>query len=638
MSGPLQITVLDRQQIVYEGEFVGPVELGRQGLGDSNEEVGRPRRLESGIWRVVIARYDENTISRQHALIEPIAHNKVRITNLSAKLPIHMPTGERLDPSAPGQNRKHTYDAVIPLLLNLGPKSVRIQEPSEVEGILHSLSEVSRPPGARFSVASSEPLLSLVGKQSGLATPDEVEPETLVAWFQGIIGVLQDAANAEDFFSKAAEAMVKHVELDTGWVLTWEEGKWVERASTCPDYEGADPDRKPSRRFLDQVRQRKSTSWIAPDQGGGSDSNRSLIPVKAVVAAPILDRDGEVIGVIYGDRRQSVQFGGSAQFSKLEALLVELLAGGVAAGLSRLKQERRVVQYQGQMAAFLGSDLAQELEEHPDWKEGRETEISILFADIRGFSRISKLLGNKATFDWINDVMEKLSECVVRHDGLVVDYIGDELMAMWGAPKPNSRHAELACRAGLDMLSAVPKINEAWRDRLAEDMGLGVGINTGMAQVGNTGCAHKFKYGPLGNTVNLASRVQGATKYLKTGLVVTEPTHKLIGESFLARRLCSVQVVNIKDPVALYELAAPELFNGNWHDLRRRYIAALEAFENQRGDDQERQGFREAARTLGNLLTDYPGDGPSLVLMRRAVNGLIEGPDPDHPVWELPGK
>ena len=123
--------------------------------------------------------------------------------------------------------------------------------------------------------------------------------------------------------------------------------------------------------------------------------------------------------------------------------------------------------------------------------------MTLLFADVRGFSRISERLGPAGTVNWINDIMGALSTCVLDHQGVLVDYIGDELIAMWGAPKEAPDHARRACRAALDMLAKLPELNERWRSTLKEPMGLGIGINTGVAQVGNTGSAYKFKYGAL---------------------------------------------------------------------------------------------------------------------------------------------
>src|SRR5262249_22323721 len=159
------------------------------------------------------------------------------------------------------------------------------------------------------------------------------------------------------------------------------------------------------------------------------------------------------------------------------------------------------------------------------------------------------------------------------------DYIGDELMAMWGAPVQQPDHARRACRAALDMLAQLPKLNQIWQPILEEPLGLGIGINTGEARVGNVGTARKFKYGPLGNTVNLASRVQGATKYLKARLLITQATRNKLDAGFSTRRLCRVRVVNIQEPVVLYELVAPGQVGPP--DLKAGYEKALDEFEKQ---------------------------------------------------------
>jgi adenylate cyclase len=199
---------------------------------------------------------------------------------------------------------------------------------------------------------------------------------------------------------------------------------------------------------------------------------------------------------------------------------------------------------------------------------------------------------------------------------------------MWGAPQEQPDHARLACLAALDMLARIPELNARWQEALDGPMALGVGINSGKARVGNMGSRQKFKYGPLGHTVNLASRVQGATKYLRCRVLVTKFTQAQLGADFDTRRLCKVRVVNIEEPVDLYEVAAhaPPV----WHDLKTHYEQALDEFE--RGD------FRAAARLLGPLLGEHADDGPALVLSARTLNCLVEQPAKFDPVWELPGK
>ncbi|GIW82930.1 MAG: hypothetical protein KatS3mg105_4737 [Gemmatales bacterium] len=309
-------------------------------------------------------------------------------------------------------------------------------------------------------------------------------------------------------------------------------------------------------------------------------------------------------------------------------MLVEVLARGVAVGLARMQQEEAAMRARVQFEQFFTPELSHELTANPDLLKGRDATISVLFCDIRGFSRISEILGPAGTVDWLNDVMTVFSECVLKHSGVLVDYIGDELMAMWGAPIAVEDHARRATLAALSMIDQLPALRERWQKRIGEPMEIGIGINSGMARVGNTGTQRKFKYGPLGNNVNLASRLQGATKYLKTRLLVSGATQKLLGPEFATRRLTTVRVVNIVEPVELFEVV-PQGEEG-WKQRKTDYEEALAFFEGQE--------FRAAARILGGLVTDYREDGPALVLLSRVVNALIEPPEPFDPVWQLPGK
>ncbi len=277
---------------------------------------------------------------------------------------------------------------------------------------------------------------------------------------------------------------------------------------------------------------------------------------------------------------------------------------------------------------FFTPELARYYVRHPEkLTVGRDAEVSLLFCDIRRFSQISESLEPAETVRWLSDVMNELSECVMRHRGVLVDYIGDELVAMWGAPdEDQTDHAQLACLAAVDMLGALPAINDRWQAAIGYPTDVGIGINTGVARVGNTGSSQKFKYGPLGNTVNLASRVQGATKYLKSKLLVTGATHERLSTGFPARRVCTVRVVNIDAPIALYEIIAdPEDA-----EFKAPYEQALECFEN--------QDCAKAAALLGGLLSSDPPDGPSVVLMSRVASELLKPSAEFDPVWELPGK
>jgi adenylate cyclase len=594
---------------LFNREFSTPVELGRQ--NDAGEELYSAHPSGSGRWRAVIARLDEDTLSRRHALLESIDDNHVRLTNLSGKVPVRLLDGNEI---AAGASR----ELALPITLFVGRKQVRIEPQFKRESMLRSL------PGARPAEAT------MAGSRfPSLTAASTVELENLLRWLQTTMEVLQSATSSSEFFFKAARAVVDIVGLDSGRVLLLENGAWVPVAvQTAHDVE-IKLDWQPSHNILNQLREEKRTFWQAPDQPEDQELPPSLLGVDIVVAAPILDKDGTVIGALYGEcRDDGVAARKSGRVTKLEAMLVELLAGSVATGLARIEQEKAAVEANVRFTQFFTPELCRQLTANPDLLKGRDSEVSLLFCDIRGFSRISERLGPSGTVDWIGDVMGVLSDCVLAHRGVLVDYIGDELLAMWGAPEEQADHAVLACLAALDMLNVLPRLNERWQDKLNEPMSLGIGVNTGVARVGNTGSRHKFKYGPLGNTVNLASRIQGATKFLRCPLLVTEFTKNRLNDTFLTRRLCKVRVVNIEQPVNLYELAASGA--AGWLELKTIYEEALLHFE--------QREFRDAAQRLGGLMSSHPHDGPALILMARAVNLLVEQPVDFDPVWELPGK
>lgn len=291
-----------------------------------------------------------------------------------------------------------------------------------------------------------------------------------------------------------------------------------------------------------------------------------------------------------------------------------------------MEQEKSSLARKVQFEQFFSPELAAQLESQPDLLAGRDADVTVLFCDIRGFSSVSEQLGPAQTMDWVGSVLSTLSDQVAATGGVLVDYIGDELMAMWGAPSPQPEHAVFACHTARRMVECAAEIDARWQKIIGSKTRFGIGINSSRARVGNTGSARKFKYGPLGSGVNIASRVQGATKYLKVPVLVTGPTRDLLDDTFLVRRLCRVRLVNMVEPVDLYEVDCV----GDRQEMFGEYAAALAAFD--AGD------FSTAAKLLGSLLVTWPGDGPALVLLSRAVECMIREPSEFSPVWELPGK
>jgi adenylate cyclase len=227
--------------------------------------------------------------------------------------------------------------------------------------------------------------------------------------------------------------------------------------------------------------------------------------------------------------------------------------------------------------------------------------------------------------------MEQLTIQVHDHAGVVVDYYGDGLLALWNAPVEQPEHALLACRAARAIVAELPRLNEHWRDRIGGPLGLGIGLNTGAALVGNTGSRSKLKYGPLGHAVNLASRVEGATRQLGVPILITGSTHARLAGALGTRRLCRVRVVGIGGAVDLYELYLPEA-EAHWRAQRDAYEAGLTLYESGK--------WTEACQVLNTLLVGPEGrtDLPTLALLGRTIECLKNPPAGFDPVLELSSK
>ena len=242
-----------------------------------------------------------------------------------------------------------------------------------------------------------------------------------------------------------------------------------------------------------------------------------------------------------------------------------------------------------------------------------EREVTLLFADLRGFTELATTLDTDPLFcELLSHVMDCLTAAVVEQDGFVIDYYGDSIMAMWNAPADQSDHAERACRAGLQMLATLPEVTAEWMRVIQSELRLGIGIHTGVVQVGNAGSTQRVKYGARGPNVHLASRVEAATKELGIPLVVTQATIEQLPESFAAYRVCRARMPGLQQPVNLFavgECEAAASRNATW----QTYDQALSHFEEGR--------FQEAAEELTNIDT-IATEVPTQFLLTRAQQEL----------------
>src|SRR5688572_23731373 len=188
-----------------------------------------------------------------------------------------------------------------------------------------------------------------------------------------------------------------------------------------------------------------------------------------------------------------------------------------------------------------------------------QREVSLLFADLRGFTGLAETLQtDPLVCELLTHVMDCLSDAVANHDGFIVDYFGDGLMAMWNAPTSQPDHAARTCRAALQMLASLPTVGEEWMNVIHTELRVGIGVHSGTARVGNAGSSRKVKYGPRGPNVNLASRVEAATKELGVPFVATQSTVDLLPSEFAVNRICRAQLPGLPQALDLFAVATSQ--------------------------------------------------------------------------------
>jgi adenylate cyclase len=562
----------------------------------------------SGEDRIAVAPFSEVRVSRRQLVLRPVSGG-IMVVNPSTN-PIFVDGVAEL---APSDQHLCTREAQILFGPGRAYKAHIWLEQSESFD-LHTLPHEPPRPGKNKADRASDVLaqLELTGDSSAIRTK-----------LTSLIDVLQQATTSGDFLSRSARSVVELTGLDSAQVLFLEEGQWRAGAEFHREESTAQIGFSASRRLLARMLADRRTVWS--EGMGVLAGDFSQAGVMAVVCAPICSKSGDIIGALYGDRQAA--FGTKQTIGPSEAMFVEALAYVISVGLERQYQEKEAVEQRFRFEQFFGRELADQLSANPEMLTGKEALVTIMIADIRNFSAASERLGAPLTLQWIQDTLDELTK-IVMHYGGVVDYVGDAVIAMWGAPVEQPDQAKRACQAALEMQVALGPLNTRWTSQIEMETQLAIGIHTGMAQVGNIGSHRKFKYGALGHTVNLASRVQGATKHLRTSLLITKATHDALGSGFLTRRIGSVQVINIEEPVEVYEVRLVD-------DERSRVLCQL--YEKALGEFESQQ-FRRAARTLGDYIPNYEDDGPSHILLWRAVNGLVQPAEVFDPAWKLSGK
>ncbi len=296
-------------------------------------------------------------------------------------------------------------------------------------------------------------------------------------------------------------------------------------------------------------------------------------------------------------------------------------------------EERKKRELKGTFEKYVSPSIVAEILADPSNIElgGKKMELTVMFSDVRGFTTISEKLDPRALSDLLNSYLTPMTQLVFENKGTLDKYMGDAIMAFWGAPIHFKDHAQWACRCALQSIEKLKELQKDWMAKGLPEIDIGIGLNTGEMSVGNMGSLTVRSYTIMGDAVNLGSRLEGINKQYGTRIIVSEFTQRAAGSEFITREIDWVKVKGKKLPVRIFELmgegqARPELI-----EILKLWNEAF-TFYHQRD-------FTNALGCFQRVLTLSPDDEPSKLYVERCQDYLSESPSPDWDgVFEMKSK
>lgn len=278
----------------------------------------------------------------------------------------------------------------------------------------------------------------------------------------------------------------------------------------------------------------------------------------------------------------------------------------------------------GMFGQYVPPQLVEEMSNNPQAFsfDGESKELSVLFSDIRGFTTLSERLTADELKKLLNRYFTPITGIIFDHRGTIDKYIGDLVMAFWGAPVDDPDHAKHSILAAKKMLQATAELSATFVSEDLPAITVGIGINSGLMNVGDMGSTYRRAYTVLGDAVNLAARLESSTKYYATDLIVGERTQELAADYFVWRELDLVTVkgktypIRIYEPVCLVEEATSEL-----HQELEQMQQAITAFRS--------QDFSAANQLFTQLANQHPNTGIYQLYLERLAELAANPPAKD---------
>lgn len=290
-----------------------------------------------------------------------------------------------------------------------------------------------------------------------------------------------------------------------------------------------------------------------------------------------------------------------------------------------LTEERKKKELKATFAKYVSPAIVDEVLKAPENLElgGRKQRMSVFFSDVRGFTTLSETLDPQKLSEILNRYLTPMTEIVFMNKGTLDKYMGDALMAFFGAPIAYEKHAHEACRTALQSLEKLAELQTEFKKEGIPPIDIGIGINTGEMSVGNMGSQIVRNYTVMGDAVNLGSRLEGINKEYGTKIIISEFTYADVKDQFVCREVDQVKVKGKNKPVRIFELVA----EGAVSPERRRRLDVFESAYRQ----YEQKMFQEALSQFKTLVQGEIVDPVAEVYVERCQE-FIAHPPPEN--WD----
>jgi adenylate cyclase len=300
------------------------------------------------------------------------------------------------------------------------------------------------------------------------------------------------------------------------------------------------------------------------------------------------------------------------------ALLIPALS---IISIKLINEENQKKFIKGAFSRYIAPDVINQILEHPESLElgGENRPLTIFFSDVAGFSTLSEKLTPPELVALLNEYLSAMTDIIISHGGTIDKYEGDAIMAFYGAPQSYPDHEIRACMAAIDMKKRLREMQEHWREVGQHELFVRMGMNTGDAVVGNMGSRLRMDYTAMGDSVNLASRLEGANKFYSTTAMISEFTYNGSADHIETRKLDTIRVIGKTEPIVIYELLSRKgELPQKIYDMIEIYNQGLEFFASRQ--------WKKAHKAFKDALKIIPDDGPSRTYLKRCENFMKKPP------------